>query len=315
MSDFNSALPVRTENNGDVAAKIVDSTNPAQGLSVDAAGKIHTKLNDGAGTEITSQVNGAQQALDVGINVAGVQIDPRQVRALTATDVVTAEQGTSPWVVSATDLDIRDLVFATDKVDVTGSEVSLDATTLAALESITVQNGPGAAAVNIQDGGNSITVDAVDLDIRDLTATSDSVSAHLKDAAGNPFTNLNPLPVTITLDNAGTEVNDEHTSAGNIAVASSDTHDYTAINTFLLTQIEASASGKIKVEVSVETASGSNTFIKKFTQFNSTANPNTSLVLKAPITVATGVRVRVVITNRDQSGFQVYSTIIGQEIA
>jgi hypothetical protein len=37
--------------------------------------------------------------------------------------------------------------------------VELGATTLAALESITVQNGAGVAAVNIQDGGNSITVD------------------------------------------------------------------------------------------------------------------------------------------------------------
>jgi len=37
--------------------------------------------------------------------------------------------------------------------------VELGATTLSALESITVQNGTGASAVNIQDGGNSITVD------------------------------------------------------------------------------------------------------------------------------------------------------------
>jgi hypothetical protein len=37
--------------------------------------------------------------------------------------------------------------------------VALDSATLTALESITVQNGAGAAAVNIQDGGNSITVD------------------------------------------------------------------------------------------------------------------------------------------------------------
>jgi hypothetical protein len=37
--------------------------------------------------------------------------------------------------------------------------VELGATTLTALENITVQNGAGAAAVNIQDGGNSITVD------------------------------------------------------------------------------------------------------------------------------------------------------------
>lgn len=78
--------------------------------------------------------------------------------------------------VTATDLDIRNLVFATDKVDVSGStNIGLDAATLAALESITVQNGAGAAAVNIQDGGNSITVDAVDLDIRNLSHTQDSI--------------------------------------------------------------------------------------------------------------------------------------------
>lgn len=78
-------------------------------------------------------------------------------------------------VVTATNLDTRDLVFATDKVDASGSEVSLDSATLAALESITVQNGAGASAVNVQDGGNSITVDAVNLDVRDLTHVSDSV--------------------------------------------------------------------------------------------------------------------------------------------
>lgn len=77
--------------------------------------------------------------------------------------------------VDAVDLDIRELAFATDKVDVSGSEVSLDSATLAALESITVQNGAGGAAVNVQDGGNSLTVDAVDLDIRNLSHSQDSV--------------------------------------------------------------------------------------------------------------------------------------------
>ncbi len=89
--------------------------------------------------------------------------------------------------VSATDLDIRDLVFATDKVDVSGSEVSLDATTLAALENITVS----ATNLDIRDlafatdkvdvSGSSVsisgsvTVTATDLDVRDLTHVSDSI--------------------------------------------------------------------------------------------------------------------------------------------
>lgn len=72
--------------------------------------------------------------------------------------------------VSATDLDIRNLVFATDKVDVTGSEVSLDAATLAALE--------------------SITVSAIDLDIRSLAAATDSVAAWANDGAGNAIGSL-----------------------------------------------------------------------------------------------------------------------------
>lgn len=86
--------------------------------------------------------------------------------------------------VTATDLDIRNLVFSTDKVDVSGStNIGLDAATLAALESITVQNGAGAAAVNIQDGGNSITVDATDLDIRNLDYSQDNVA--IKGSTGN----------------------------------------------------------------------------------------------------------------------------------
>lgn len=45
---------------------------------------------------------------------------------------------TSPITVQATNLDIRDLTFISDKVDVTGSTVALDSTTLAALENINV---------------------------------------------------------------------------------------------------------------------------------------------------------------------------------
>lgn len=98
MADFNSSLPVRTETNGDVVGRLVDGTVTSQYLAIDAAGLIGSKLYDGAGTAITSQANGGQRALDVGIDVAGVQIDPRQIRALTTSDQITAFQGTSPWI-------------------------------------------------------------------------------------------------------------------------------------------------------------------------------------------------------------------------
>lgn len=98
MSDQDTSLPVRTQTNGDVVAQLVDGTIITQKLAIDASGKITAKLDDASGNGITSQVNGSQQALDVGINVLGVQIDPRQIRALTAADIVTVQQGTSPWV-------------------------------------------------------------------------------------------------------------------------------------------------------------------------------------------------------------------------
>jgi subtilisin family serine protease len=53
--------------------------------------------------------------------------------------------------------------------------IALDVATLAALESITIQNPGGVSAVNIQDGGNSITIDATLLDTRHLTFANDKV--------------------------------------------------------------------------------------------------------------------------------------------
>jgi len=85
---------------------------------------------------------------------------------------------------TATDLDIRDLVFATDKVDVSGSSVTVSATDLDirdllfASDSVDVSGSQILGItndVNIADGGNSITVDAVDFDIRDLAFATDSV--------------------------------------------------------------------------------------------------------------------------------------------
>lgn len=73
-------------------------------------------------------------------------------------------------------------VWMQDATIVSGT-VSLSSSTLTALENITVQNGPGAAAVNIQDGGNSITVDGL-VDV-DITHTDDSIQIYASDGANN----------------------------------------------------------------------------------------------------------------------------------
>ena len=105
------------------------------------------RLGDGT-SFFTSTSENSDIALDVHISNTSIAVT----------------QSTSPWVVSATDLDIRDLT-QTDEV--------------------TVYQGTDPWVIG--DGGNSITVDASDLDIRDLTAASDSVESWTNDGAGNPI--------------------------------------------------------------------------------------------------------------------------------
>lgn len=93
-------------NTGITTAQTLRVVLPTDQTPIPVIGTITTSpdvnIHDAAGNNLTSQVNGGQRALDVGIDVAGVQIDPRAIRALTSADVVTANQGTSPWVVSGT---------------------------------------------------------------------------------------------------------------------------------------------------------------------------------------------------------------------
>lgn len=239
--------------------------------------------------------------------------------------------------VDATNLDIRDLVFATDKVDVSASVVALDAGTLAALESITVQNGAGVAAVNIQDGGNSITVDGtvsasnfpstVDTNYGAVGASTIRSAAQVGNAtgaadfnngatgaqtlrtaanlavAGANVSGTNPVPVTIIDASPGTAINDYNTSAS-LAANASNTHTYTSVGNFYLNQIHASASGKMKIVVAVNG-------VTIFVGFNSTANPNIDIPVVNTSLATTGQTVTIVRTNLDNQSQDVYSTISG----
>lgn len=262
MSDFNSSLPVRTETAGDVQVKLVDSTLTSQAASVDANGSQKTRISDPSGNDVTSQANGAQRALDIGINVAGVQIDPRDIRLLTNSDVVKAQLQ-----------------------DNAGTAITLGQKVMASSVPVVIASDQSKLDVNIND------------------------------ASGNPFTITNPLPVSISVDGGGTEVNNYNTASA-IAGGATSNHDYTVTvdKTLLLTQIEASASGKAKIEVQVETGVATGVFNSYFVQFNSTAETNMSIHLASPISVAAGVRVRVIRTNRDNQSQDLYSTISGQEI-
>jgi hypothetical protein len=316
MSDYNSSLPVRTENDGDVVVKIADATTPSQQLTVNPDGSVNVTDNGGSLTvdavdldirDLDSATDSVEvlQATHDNLNVnANIQVGDADVA--NGNPVPVSDAGGS-LTVDAVDLDIRDLVFATDKVDVSDSVVALDAATLAALESITVQNGAGGAAVNIQDGGNSITVDAVDLDVRDLTHVSDSV----KIGDGTDFLAVNSdgsINVVIQED-VGTEIVNYDTTA-NVAGGATDNHDLVFASASKLYQVLASASGKLKIEVQIETGAATGVFNTICVRFNSTADPDCDMTLSKYASIPAGARVRVIRTNRDNQTQDVYSTIV-----
>jgi hypothetical protein len=203
----------------------------------------------------------------------------------TGTNTIGAvNQGTSPWVVSGT------VTSAEDKnYDTVGANTLRTAAQIG--------NATGAADFNAGATGAQTLRTASNLY---LNGTAVSAS--------------NPIPI-VAETAPGTHKND-YKAASAIAANASDNHDYTvtAAMTFHLNQIEAAASGKAKMEVKVETGVATSTYNTIFVKFNSTADTNFSIHLDDDISVAAGVRVRVVMTNLDKQAQDLYSTISGYEM-
>lgn len=119
--------------------------------------------------------------------------------------------------------------------------------------------------------------------------------------------------VSVSLGNPSGTLVEDFKNATAIAVSATDNHDYTvtALTTLTLKRIYASASGKAKMEVSIDFGAG---LVLQFVQFNSTANPNMEVdLLQLGVTVAAGLVVRVAMTNLDLAAQNLYSTINGTE--
>ena len=277
MSDFNSSLPVRTEAAGDVIVRLADATITSQQLAIDSSGRV-TAIVEATNLDIRDLAF-ASDKVDVSGSSVTVTASNLDIRDLAfATDKVDVSGSSVTATVSATNLDIRDLAFATDKVDVSGSSVSVS---------------------------GSVTVTATALDIRALNASTDSIA--IKDSSGNAFTTSNPLPVVLSSSTPGDEVLDFATAAA-VAAGASTTHSYTVTSgkTLTLQQINASASGKIKAEIKLNSAT-------KVVKFTSTANTNMDHSFNSPQNLAAGLVVSVVITNLDNKPMDIYSTIEGVE--
>ncbi len=424
MADINSSLPVRTESAGDLDINISDATTPSQKLKVNADGSVDTNFATGAAVEITdgtdtmaveadgsinvnaafaagtkvrltdgvedSQINASGELqvrdddantllgtidadtsnLDVALSTVATQatLSALNAKFVSGTDIgdvtinnagagaaVNIQDGGNSITVDASALDIRTLSDATDSVaigdgvetvnvnasnelqvrdddantllgtidadtsnlDVALSTVATQAT-LAAMNTkfvsgtdigdVTINNTSGAGAVNIQDGGNSITVDASALDIRALSDATDSVS--IGDGTDTMAVNTDGSINVKVSDRSGVEQDDYDTAAA-VASSATDNHDYTTTGAFRLTQVQATASSRIKAEIQVETAAASGVFNTLAVLFTTEDNLNGLYELKSPKLVTSGAIVRVIRTNRDNQAQDLYSTITG----
>lgn len=138
------------------------NTGSKQSLDVHVANTPIVKVQDGAGNAVTSQASSSQRALDVGIAVSGAQVDPRQVRALTSADVVTALQS-GTWNI----------------VNVSGT-VSLPtgASTSAKQDTIITDLG----TINTSIGTTNTNLGTIDTDIKNTQPRK------LQDGSGNAIT-------------------------------------------------------------------------------------------------------------------------------
>jgi hypothetical protein len=171
-------------------------------------------------------------------------------------------------------------------------------------------SNPSSSAVIAHDRGAS--VDETSQNKRPTALAGDNnkvaLDVAISDSNGNSFTESNPLFVA-QVNSPGLEICEYH-SIADVASGASVTQTYTVAGTALeLSQVEASASGKMKIEIKVG-ATGAE--VTKAVLFNSTANPNMSFQLKDVITVAVGDNVLVVKTNKDNQPQDLYSSVIGK---
>lgn len=244
-------------------------------------------------------------------------------------------------VVTATDLDIRDLSATQDNVAISDGT---DTLAIAADGSIAVTDNGGSLTVdgtvaatqsgtwnittltgitndvNIADGGNSITVDgtvsisgtvtvsATDLDIRDLTHVSDSVK--IGDGTDVLAVNTDGSLNVVIAGSSGTPVVDADSSS--LAAAASANHDYTATGgAFLPAKVSVSAESIATFEV-LTGPTGS--LVSRAILRTSVEHPNAEFSFPVGFSIPVTNVVRVIQTNDSNKTKILNSTVTGAQL-
>lgn len=147
-----------------------------------------------------------------------------------------------------------------------------------------------------------------------------SIDTSIHDESGNPYTHINPLPVVMESSEGEEVINRQMTeSLESIEIDPNAyvNHDFliSSGENFIIKQIWASSSGKLKIEVKFGDGTDPENFDIKFDAMNSPANPNI-LISMGNISptfqgTATGLHIRITLYNYDNQALNVYSTLSG----
>lgn len=317
MSDYTSSLPIRTENNGDVVAKIADATVPSQQLTVNPDGSINITDNGGSLTVDATDLDirdldSAQDSIEVlqathdNLN-ANVNLQVGDVDVADGNPVPVSDAGGSLTIDNANLVSIdgkiannygaaTGAVRTASQIGNTTGEASFNA---GATDAQTLRTSS-----NITRNGTELSYNVGAADANTLR-TASLIHDGTDTLAINSDGSINVVP----LEDPGTETVNYNTSVA-LAAGGTSNHDLVFATASKLFQVFASASGKLKVTVQIETGSATGVFNTVAVGFNSTATPNIDIRLAKYAAIPLGARVRVIRQNNDNQAQDVYSTIV-----
>jgi|SRR5579859_3813192 len=329
MSDFNSSLPVRTQNNGDIVVEVSDGTTPSQKMAVNSAGSAQVAGQGVAGTPAGGVVSvqgvtggtalpisGTVTATNPSVSTNGAAGPSSSTQSgglvatsspsyttgnleplsLTLAGALRVDGSSVTQPVSGTVAVTQSTTPWVDNISqIGGSAISLGQTTMSASIPVAIASNQSAVASNITQIGGS-TQSATNPLFVELTNGTSAISS------------ANPLPVSSTPVVVGTPKL-YYTDSAAVAVGSPATQSITAAGTsgFYLQSIVLSGSGKFKATVAI----GATTY---FAAFNSTATPTVEIAIPNNFLVPTGTAIVVTMTNNDLAAQDLYSTLVGIQI-
>jgi len=260
--------------------------------------------------------------------------DGTDVLAINADGSVNTTINNASIVVTATDLDIRDLSATQDNVaisdgtdslevnadgsinvTVNNASIAVTATDLdirdlsAAQDNVAISDGSDTLAVNA-DGSINAVVTATDLDIRDLSASQDNVA--ISDGTDTLGINTDgSINVVVTGGTSGTAVADA-SGDNSLATTASANHDYTATGgAFKPAKVKVSSESIATFEI---LTGPTGTLVSRAKLRTSVENPNATFEFPAGFQIANTEVVRVIQTNDSNKTKVLNSTITGEQL-